>query len=128
MHSLRPLVKQGPLLSSLPVPAARARPYIRAESMSAVTNNRVKPGDVYLHVDAKFDRRVSEKVDAGTSLTSYMTLPPEQYVCLSLPMGAQLERVGNNRFSLKVPPMKFFSIEVFPFAYATVWQNDTMVV
>eukprot|EP00747_Dinoflagellata_sp_TGD_P179043 gnl/TRDRNA2_/TRDRNA2_29163_c0_seq1.p1 gnl/TRDRNA2_/TRDRNA2_29163_c0~~gnl/TRDRNA2_/TRDRNA2_29163_c0_seq1.p1 ORF type:complete len:315 (+),score=27.74 gnl/TRDRNA2_/TRDRNA2_29163_c0_seq1:186-1130(+) len=89
---------------------------------------RPEPGAVHLRVGGQFEQRVSNQADGDVSLTSYMRLPTSQYVCLELPLGAKMQPVSGSRFLLKVPPIKFFNIEVMPVVYTTVLQNESAVV
>eukprot|EP00597_Dinobryon_sp_UTEXLB2267_P008733 CAMPEP_0170093358 /NCGR_PEP_ID=MMETSP0019_2-20121128/26461_1 /TAXON_ID=98059 /ORGANISM="Dinobryon sp., Strain UTEXLB2267" /LENGTH=657 /DNA_ID=CAMNT_0010314179 /DNA_START=131 /DNA_END=2104 /DNA_ORIENTATION=+ len=71
------------------------------------------------------------------SLSDYMRLPVDQYVCIKMPLDAVLERdsslIGNsdssNRFILTVPPVRFFNLDVSPQLVCYVTQsNDTVTI
>lgn len=85
-------------------------------------------------VDTRFKQRCSNKANEGVSLSDYMRLPVEQYVCLALPLDAHLERINtpssssNNLFALTVPPVSFFHLSVSPKVYCNVTQDFNSVV
>ena len=62
------------------------------------------------------------------SLTKYMQLPVDQYVCVKIPLSATLERIEGNEFLLTVPKVRFFAISVIPYVTAYVSQNQDSVV
>lgn len=75
-----------------------------------VSGSAVTPVDVPTHVD----------LDSNT-LTEYMRLPVEQYALVPMPLNATLSRIpSNNKFELRVPPMRFLWLEVQPVVEADV--------
>lgn len=65
---------------------------------------------------------------SSASLSHYMRLPVEQYVCIKLPLDANLQRLDNDLFELVVPPVRFFHLQVSPSVYCNVTQNNTAVI
>ena len=54
--------------------------------------------NTFVNVDSNYEANCALVTDnSGKSLSDYMKLPVEQYVCLEMPLGAKLERVGSSR-------------------------------
>jgi hypothetical protein len=83
--------------------------------------------DTVVQVESKFEAICSLNADPGISLTDYMKLPVDQYVCIRMPLDATLQRMQNNRFNLTVPPVKFFTLEVSPTIICDVIQTENSV-
>ena len=81
-----------------------------------------------IQVSTHHTRRCIDQVDRNVSLSDYMRLPVEQYVCIEMPLHAHLERIESNRFQLTVPPVTFFHLQVCPTVYCSVAQNNTAVI
>ena len=72
------------------------------------------------HAEAR--AAVDEGANEDLSLSAYMRLPVSQYVDVPLPMGATMAKVGSctgdetrdEEFTLTIPGLKFFSLEVQP--------------
>ncbi|KAK3276713.1 hypothetical protein CYMTET_15236 [Cymbomonas tetramitiformis] len=77
-----------------------------------------------LTVDVNLEVAVDTVVeDQGLGLHDYMILPVDQYVSLTLPLGAYLERLPRSDvalFQLVIPEMQFFSLVVKPVLLLTV--------
>jgi hypothetical protein len=73
-------------------------------------------------------QKVSNNADPGVSLTKYMRLPVDQYVCVKIPLSAKLERKADNTFELTVPDLTFFNLKVSPLVIAEVSQTETSVI
>jgi len=66
--------------------------------------------------------------DPGVSLSDYMRLPVDQYVCIKMPLDATLTRVEGNLFRLIVPPVRFFNLDVSPCVSCEVTQDNEAVI
>lgn len=84
--------------------------------------------DTIVKVLSNNKRKCGDKADPGISLTNYMKLPVEQYVCIKMPLDANLVRLEDSLFVLTVPPVNFFHLSVSPSVYCNVTQNDTAVI
>eukprot|EP01031_Cornospumella_fuschlensis_P039080 gene39080-47545_t len=83
--------------------------------------------EVEVDVRSKFEAKCSLEADAGVSLSDYMRLPVEQYVCIQMPLNASLERLGGSLFNLTVPPVRFFHLDVSPMLFCEVTQTPDAV-
>merc|ERR1719171_825470 len=119
-----------PTTMSKDKPVGRLPTTIVRSSKDARFDSKFK--DVYVHAESSYQQTVSTTADKGVSLTNYMRLPVEQYMCIDIPLGGKpkLQRVGevDGGFRLTVPPLKIFDLEVFPIVEATVSQTDSSVV
>ena len=52
--------------------------------------------------------------DDGASLEDYISLPVSQYVLIDLPLGAQLTRLGSNKFQIDVSKLELAGVYVRP--------------
>ena len=110
---------------------ARARSCADASSTSAdarATGPACEVGaacaayEVNLRAHAEARAAVDEGANEDLSLSAYMRLPVSQYVDVPLPMGATMAKVGSctgdetrdEEFTLTIPGLKFFSLEVQP--------------
>lgn len=84
--------------------------------------------NTFIQVSTRQQRRCIEHVDRNITLSDYMRLPVEQYVCIEMPLHARLERLNSNLFQLTVPPVTFFHLQVCPTVYCRVSQNHTAVI
>ncbi len=83
--------------------------------------------DTFVKVSSSYEAPCTLQADPGISLTQYMQLPVEQYVCIQMPLNATLERIQGNLFRLIVPPVRFFHLDVSPTLYCEVRQTmDTV--
>lgn len=92
-----------------------------------------EPGDdsrfnTFVNVNSQFEAKTATENDPGVSLTDYMRLPVDQYVCIRMPLDSQLDRLDGNNFLLTVPPVTFFNLEVSPNVYCIVTQDDKSVI
>jgi len=59
-----------------------------------------------------------------TDLSTYMTLPVEQYVLVPMPLNSKLSRLESNnhenKFLLQVPPIRFWNLQIHPLVTAQV--------
>ena len=54
--------------------------------------------NTFVNVNSKYEAKCALVTDnSGKSLSDYMKLPVEQYVCIKMPLDATLERVGSSR-------------------------------
>lgn len=83
--------------------------------------------DTYVQVSSSYEARCTLESDKGYSLSQYMKLPVDQYVCLKMPLDATLQRHKSNNFNLTVPPVRFFNLQVSPMLYCTVEQTENSV-
>lgn len=83
--------------------------------------------NTFVRVESNYEAKCATKTDPGVSLTDYMRLPVEQYVCLQMPLNATLERMANNQFNLTVPPVRFFHLDVSPVLICDVTQTADSV-
>lgn len=84
--------------------------------------------DTFVKVETNFETKCGvESHDPGCTLTDYMRLPVEQYVCIQMPLNASLERMSNNQFNMTVPPVRFFNLDVSPMLICDVVQTATSV-
>lgn len=83
--------------------------------------------DTFVKVSSSFEAPCTTRSDPDISLTHYMQLPVEQYVCIQMPLNATLERVQGNLFRLVVPPVRFFHLDVSPTLYCEVSQTAETV-
>lgn len=60
--------------------------------------------NTFVKVSSSFKAPCQFEADKDVSLTDYMKLPVEQYVCIKMPLDATLERVDQTLFALTVPP------------------------
>ena len=60
--------------------------------------------NTFVNVSSSFKASCQLKSDDGVSLSDYMRLPADQYVCIKMPLDATLERIDLLRFNLTVPP------------------------
>ena len=90
----------------------------------------LKPADAYIHVKSNTIQKIKNKADKDITLTQYMRLPVDQYICVDIPLAAKLEKLkeGSNDFLLTVPPLNFFNLIVNPSVYAEVSQTDNSVI
>ena len=93
---------------------------LRRSSLAAYTT--------FIRVNTRHQRRCPDRVDRTVSLSDYMRLPVEQYVCIEMPLHAHLARLNSNLFQLTVPPVTFFHLQVCPTVYCNVTQNHTAVI
>lgn len=84
--------------------------------------------DTIVTVHAYHERKCTSECNPEVSLTDYMRLPVEQYVCIQMPLNAHLERLDISLFVLTIPPVNFFHLQVSPSAYCNVTQNNTAVI
>ncbi len=91
-------------------------------SMSAKNYN------TFVRVKSNFEAQTSMENDQGFGLKEYMRLPVEQYVCIKMPLDADLTREKDDLFVLTVPPVTFFNLEVSPTVYCKVYQTSDAVV
>lgn len=85
--------------------------------------------DVIIDVKSEFQTDAVLKTDgSGVSLSDYMKLPVEQYVCIQMPLNSTLERLEGTLFNLTVPPVGFFHLEVSPMLKCKVSQDEDSVV
>eukprot|EP01039_Chlorochromonas_danica_P006969 gene6969-7710_t len=83
--------------------------------------------DTIVKVKSKFEAKCNLESDPGISLTDYMQLPVDQYVCLEMPLNATLSRIGGSKFNLTVPPVRFFHLDVSPTLFCEVTQSTDSV-
>lgn len=83
--------------------------------------------NTFVTVDSTFETPCSLVADNGVSLSDYMQLPVEQYVCIKMPLDATLERMEGTKFNMTVPPVRFFTLDVSPTIICNVAQNDQYV-
>jgi hypothetical protein len=83
--------------------------------------------DTIVKVESKFEAKCGLEADPGISLTSYMQLPVDQYVCIQMPLNASLERIVGSQFNLTVPPVRFFHLDVSPSLICEVTQTEDSV-
>ena len=83
--------------------------------------------DTVVSVSSKFETPCSINADAGITLSDYMKLPVDQYVCIKMPLDATLERIAGTRFNMTVPPVRFFNLDVSPTIMCAVTQSDDSV-
>lgn len=83
--------------------------------------------NTFVTVESSFEARCTSQADRGVSLTDYMRLPVEQYVCIQMPLNATLERMANNQFNMTVPPVRFFNLDVSPTLICDVSQTADSV-
>jgi hypothetical protein len=83
--------------------------------------------NTFIEVDSKFETACSLLADEGVSLTDYMKLPVDQYVCIKMPLDATLERVEGSQFNMTVPPVTFFTLAVSPTIICDVTQSEEFV-
>ena len=79
--------------------------------------------DTIIKVDSTHEATCSLQHDKGYSLVDYMKLPVSQYVCIKMPLDANLERLAGseNMFTLTVPPVTFFNLQVSPVIKCTLF-------
>ena len=61
--------------------------------------------NTFVRVKSNFEAQTSMENDQGFGLKEYMRLPVEQYVCIKMPLDADLTREKDDLFVLKVPPV-----------------------
>ena len=83
--------------------------------------------DTVVAVSSKFEQPCIQQSDPGITLTDYMKLPVDQYVCIKMPLDATLERMAGTRFNMTVPPVSFFNLELSPTILCDVTQCDDSI-
>lgn len=83
--------------------------------------------NTFVTVDSQFETPCSLVADEGASLSNYMQLPVDQYVCIKMPLDATLERMEGSKFNMTVPPVRFFTLDVSPTIICNVAQNEEYV-
>jgi hypothetical protein len=86
--------------------------------------------NTFVKVKSNYEAKCSLAHDESCSLSAYMQLPVDQYICIQMPLNATLERMGDldsNKFNLTVPPVRFFNLVVSPMLICTVKQTDHSV-
>ena len=111
------------ITSFSPVRRAFRTPYLKnsGNDLKMVTYN------TFVEVDSKFETPCSLLADEGVSLSDYMQLPVDQYVCIKMPLDATLDRMEGSKFNMTVPPVRFFTLDVSPTIICNVRQNDQYV-
>lgn len=84
--------------------------------------------DTTVKCSSSFEAKCSLVCDSGVSLSDYMRLPVDQYVCIKMPLDATLTRIDDIRFDLTVPPVSFFHLSVSPTIKTIVTQTENSVV
>ena len=82
--------------------------------------------NTFVRVSSDFEVDCKMDADNGVSLTDYMRLPVDQYVCIDMPLNATLQRMGGSdstMFNLTVPPVTFFQLSVSPMMFCYVTQS-----
>lgn len=74
-----------------------------------------------------YEAPCSLKCDEGVSLTNYMHLPADHYVCVDMPLNATLSKIDVNLYSLTIPPVRFFHLDVSPMLRCKVHQDHHSV-
>ena len=83
--------------------ASRPRPISWTSSLSMCARKY----NTFVRVKSNFEAKTSMENDKGFSLKEYMRLPVEQYVCIKMPLNADLVREQGDLFTLTVPPEHF---------------------
>lgn len=83
--------------------------------------------NTFVTVDSTFETPCSLIADEGVSLSDYMKLPVDQYVCIKMPLDATLERIDGAKFNMTVPPVRFFTLDVSPTIICDVGQSNEFV-
>ena len=83
--------------------------------------------NTFVTVDSTFETPCSLIADEGVSLSDYMQLPVDQYVCIKMPLDATLERIDGAKFNMTVPPVRFFTLDVSPTIICDVGQSSKFV-
>jgi len=86
--------------------------------------------NTFVRVSSDFEVDCKMDADNGVSLTDYMRLPVDQYVCIDMPLNATLQRMGGSdstMFNLTVPPKTFFQLSVSPMLFCYVTQSEESV-
>lgn len=86
--------------------------------------------NTFVRVSSDFEVDCKMDADNGVSLTDYMRLPVDQYVCIDMPLNATLQRMGGSdstMFNLTVPPVTFFHLSVSPMMFCYVTQSEGSV-
>ena len=83
--------------------------------------------NTFVTVDSTFETACSLVADEGVSLSEYMQLPVDQYVCIKMPLDATLERIDGAKFNMTVPPVRFFTLDVSPTIICDVSQSNEFV-
>lgn len=83
--------------------------------------------DTIVKASSKYKTETVFQHDMGASLTSYMRLPVDQYVCIDMPLNSTLRRTENEEFELVVPPVTIFKLSVSPTVYCQVKQTPDQV-
>lgn len=96
------------------------RKSLRTSRLSVVYNT-------FIEVASNFETSCSLLADEGISLSDYMQLPVDQYVCIKMPLDATLERVEGSKFNMTVPPVTFFTLAVSPTIICDVTQGEESV-
>jgi len=114
------------VVQSLLLPASHGCSPRRATRRSALHGLRMG-FDTVVRVSSRYEAPCAMACDGGVSLTDYMRLPVDQYVCIRMPLDATLERVSGTRFNMTVPPVRFFNLDVSPTIMCDVTQSDDSV-
>jgi hypothetical protein len=84
--------------------------------------------NTFVKVKSNFEAATELEHDDGCSLQDYMRLPVDQYVCIKMPLNAELKRIDESFFNLTVPPVTFFNLQVSPTVQCVVSQTEDAVV
>jgi hypothetical protein len=120
-----------------------------SSSSSSTSSSSLYAYNTNIEVGSNFEAPCSLLSDEGITLTDYMKLPVDQYVCIKMPLDATLVRmksndiirylsntntpllstdaIPNNYFNLTVPPVRFFTLDVSPSLVCKVTQADDMI-
>ena len=101
----------------------------RSHFVARRPNSRLKMAgfDTVVSVSSQFEQPCIQQSDPGITLTDYMKLPVDQYVCIKMPLDATLERMDGTRFNMTVPPVNFFNLELSPTILCDVTQCDDSI-
>eukprot|EP01041_Mallomonas_annulata_P010885 gene10885-22728_t len=83
--------------------------------------------DTIVKVKSNYEAKCSIESDPNISLSTYMQLPVDQYVCIKMPLDATLNRMDDVNFNLTVPPVRFFHLDVSPTIICQVTQTPNTV-
>ncbi len=126
--SFRPSITHG-LATRAAAKHAFQRAYLHTRGDNDALKMAVGANDVIIDVKSEFQTNAILKTDgSGVSLSDYMKLPVEQYVCIKMPLNSTLERLEGSLFNLTVPPVGFFHLEVSPMLKCKVSQDEDSVV
>lgn len=102
---------------------------LNSNNKRLLSRSNIKMGfDVLIDVSSQFETPCSMLHDSDVSLSSYMQLPVDQYVCIKMPLNATLERMHTTIFNLTVPPVGLFNLEVSPMVICDVDQDQESVI